>query len=62
MGSAFAGGLLCRSSLEWNDHTALLASHIPTKTLQRRVAENAAIDHSARKGCFATMRDGEIGS
>jgi len=25
-GSAFAGALLCRLSLEWNDHTALLAS------------------------------------
>jgi hypothetical protein len=25
-GSAFAGALLCRLSLEWNDHAALLAS------------------------------------
>ncbi len=25
-GSAFAGALLCRLSLEWNNHTALLAS------------------------------------
>jgi hypothetical protein len=26
LGSALAGGLLCRSLLEWNNHTAFLAS------------------------------------
>jgi hypothetical protein len=30
-GSAFAGTLQRRSSLEWNDHTALLASRIVSR-------------------------------
>jgi hypothetical protein len=30
-GSAFAGALRRRSSLEWNDHTALLASCIASR-------------------------------
>jgi hypothetical protein len=30
-GNAFAGALLRRSSLGWNNHTALLASCIPSR-------------------------------
>ncbi len=29
--AVFAGGLLCRLSLEWSDHTSLLASRIPSR-------------------------------
>jgi hypothetical protein len=33
-GSAFAGALLCRSSLEWNNHTTLLASRSASRKMR----------------------------
>ena len=45
-GSAFAGGLLCRSSLEWNNHTTLLASRSPTR--KGRFATTDIIETASR--------------